>query len=1065
MIDSGFRCHLTSFNRATASAPSVFVQKLRKCLKTRRVTGVKQVGTDRILEISFSEGLYRLYLEFYAAGNVVLTDGEGVVLSPLRTVNEENEVVRTGVKYDLSMRQNIEGVPELTKERIKEGLQKAVERQQAADDVEEVVGAKKKRKKSAKDALRRSLAVCINEYPPILVDHAMKVQQFDSTVKPEEVLSSEDMLDKLLAVLQEAKSVVSEITASAVVKGYIMAKENDKRPQATADGDGDTPSNLLYEDFHPFKPAQFENEPQTTFLEFEGFNKTVDEFFSSIEGQKLESRLHEREAAAQKKLQQARTDHERRIGGLQQQQELNIQKAEAILANVERVQEAQAAVNGLIGQGMDWVDIARLIEGEQARGNPVASYIKLPLKLYENTITLLLGQAEELQEHDDSGYIGSDTESEASDSDDEAAPSETPRTRAEDQRLTIDIDLALTPWANASQYYDQKKSAAVKETKTVQASTQALKSAERKIAADLKKGLDQEKEILRPVRKQFWFEKFYYFISSDGYLVLGGKDAQQNEILYRRYLRKGDVYVHADLNGAASVIIKNNPTTPDAPIPPSTLSQAGTFSVATSSAWDNKAVMSAYWVNADQVSKTAPTGEYLTTGGFMVRGKKNYLPPAQLLLGFAAVWQISEESKANHRKHRVDEPPMSDLGESVASLNVDEDEKNDEKQIEGEENDDDDDDDEDFPDATIETKHADSDDEDFPDAKLDRKDESDSDSDDEQGNIAHKANPLQPSSAPPREEADEEDELTADEADGRADTEPAQAVRPPQRHLTAQERQQLRSGKIPDSTDHSGTSTPKSSTNTNAAKSKNQPAPRGKRGKQKKAAAKYADQDPEDRELAMRLLGSKTGQDAAVEAAEARKAKLDEEERQKQRRREQHARTQEEGKAAEARRLAQLEGDGGGEEGEEDEAEVTLQEMGLDSFTGRPLPGDELMAAIPICAPWNALASYKYKVKLQPGTVKKGKAVGQILDGWAKEGKDSKKVDRAGEDSEKMWPREVELLRGWKKEEVVGVLPVKGCRVMMAGGGDGKGGKGGGGGGGKKAGGKGGAKGGKGKKK
>lgn len=28
-----------------------------------------------------------------------------------------------------------------------------------------------------------------------------------------------------------------------------------------------------------------------------------------------------------------------------------------------------------------------------------------------------------------------------------------------------------------------------------------------------------------------------------------------------------------------------------------------------------------------QVSKTAPTGEYLVTGSFMIRGRKNYLPP------------------------------------------------------------------------------------------------------------------------------------------------------------------------------------------------------------------------------------------------------------------------------------------------------------------------------------------------------------------------------------------------------------------------------------------------------
>jgi predicted ribosome quality control (RQC) complex YloA/Tae2 family protein len=109
-----------------------------------------------------------------------------------------------------------------------------------------------------------------------------------------------------------------------------------------------------------------------------------------------------------------------------------------------------------------------------------------------------------------------------------------------------------------------------------------------------------------------------------------------------RYLKKGDVYVHADLHGAATVVIRNNPKIQDSPIPPSTLSQAGTLAVACSNAWDSKAGMSAWWVNADQVSKSAPTGEFLPTGSFMVRGKKNFLPPAVLLLGFGVVFQISE---------------------------------------------------------------------------------------------------------------------------------------------------------------------------------------------------------------------------------------------------------------------------------------------------------------------------------------------------------------------------------------------------------------------------------------
>jgi predicted ribosome quality control (RQC) complex YloA/Tae2 family protein len=66
VLDTGFRCHLTEFARTTAAAPSAFVARLRKFLRTRRVTSVTQVGTDRILEFVFSDGQYRLFLEFFA---------------------------------------------------------------------------------------------------------------------------------------------------------------------------------------------------------------------------------------------------------------------------------------------------------------------------------------------------------------------------------------------------------------------------------------------------------------------------------------------------------------------------------------------------------------------------------------------------------------------------------------------------------------------------------------------------------------------------------------------------------------------------------------------------------------------------------------------------------------------------------------------------------------------------------------------------------------------------------------------------------------------------------------
>lgn len=62
--------------------------------------------------------------------------------------------------------------------------------------------------------------------------------------------------------------------------------------------------------------------------------------------------------------------------------------------------------------------------------------------------------------------------------------------------------------------------------------------------------------------------------------------------------------------------------------------------------------MSAWWVYPDQVSKTAPTGEYLTVGSFMIRGKKNFLPPHPLVMGFSLLFRIDESSLASHLNER-----------------------------------------------------------------------------------------------------------------------------------------------------------------------------------------------------------------------------------------------------------------------------------------------------------------------------------------------------------------------------------------------------------------------------
>lgn len=1009
------------------------------------MTNVAQVGTDRVIEITFSDGQYRLFLEFFAAGNIIVTDAELNVLALLRQVSEGDADVdvKLGGQYILEAKQNFQGIPPITVERVKETLEKAVQRTKAANDI----GGKKAKRAKGGDDLRKALSAGFPEFPAHLLDHVFKETGLDGGTKAEDVLGDDQQLQPVLRALDRAQDIFKTL-GTGQSKGYIIAKTKTSPEDPSADPSAPERDNILYDDFHPFKPSQFENRPGIRILEFDGFNRTVDEFYSSIESQRLESRLTEREQAAKKKLKSAKEEQEKRIGALKQVQELHVRKAQAIEANTHRVEEACAAVNGLIGQGMDWVDIGKLIENEQKRGNVVAQMIKLPLKLEENTVTLLLDEPgfEEEDEEDEADETDEDQESD----DDSRKPSTKP---VADRRLAIDIDLGLSPWANARQYYEQKKTAAVKEWKTKEASAMALKSAEKKIEADLKKGLKQEKAALRPARKAFWFEKFLYFISSDGYLVIGGKDAQQNELLYRRYLKKGDVYVHADLQGASSVIVKNNPRTPDAPIPPSTLSQAGALTVCTSSAWDSKAVMGAWWVNAEQVSKTAPTGEYLTTGGFIIRGRKNLLPPSQLLLGFGVLWLISEESKVNHGKHRLErtESMLSGEAEALANdargLSIDEQDLSDEQSKA-------------VPDVEDAADHAEEEqrdddrgaieEDDFPEPTAADDDDSD---DDHNGSLVGSeaedkpSNPLQLGGTAFQQQ---------DINNGESEDKPEVDIAPDSDGKSEDESQgEDHNNETPDRESSTGPSTPASSQLQPQSQSQSKPNPsqlsRGKRSKAKRAQKKYADQDEEDRALAMQLLGSNRGQERkqaleAERAAREAKARAD-----RERRKVQHAKAAEK----ERQRLERLEkaaaGGGGGSTTADGTGAVELDEdeqlsreqleqerrelLDIDRLVPMPEPGDELVAAIPVCAPWTALSRQKYKVKLQPGNVKKGKAVKEILGFWTSLAtKGSKVVDESNRDKERVWRREVDLLKEWRAEEVVGIIPVKGCRIVQGGG-------------------------------
>jgi predicted ribosome quality control (RQC) complex YloA/Tae2 family protein len=93
----------------------------------------------------------------------------------------------------------------------------------------------------------------------------------------------------------------------------------------------------------------------------------------------------------------------------------------------------------------------------------------------------------------------------------------------------VDIDISETGYANARRYYEMKKKASVKAQKTIDVAESAIKAAEKKTRAALSEV--KNKSRIMHMRKPLWFEKFNWFITTDNYLVICGKDAQQNEVI------------------------------------------------------------------------------------------------------------------------------------------------------------------------------------------------------------------------------------------------------------------------------------------------------------------------------------------------------------------------------------------------------------------------------------------------------------------------------------------------------------------------------------------------------
>lgn len=140
----------------------------------------------------------------------------------------------------------------------------------------------------------------------------------------------------------------------------------------------------------------------------------------------------------------------------------------------------------------------------------------------------------------------------------------------------------------------------------------------------------KEKKISYRLKKvKEWYESYIWYITSNGFLVIGGKDASQNIKIIKRLTEANDIVLHANIHGASTVVIK----TREKIVNENDVKEAALIAACYSKAWKLKIMnIDVFWVYGSQVSLSPPSGEYLPKGSYMVYGEKNYIKNIELKL-------------------------------------------------------------------------------------------------------------------------------------------------------------------------------------------------------------------------------------------------------------------------------------------------------------------------------------------------------------------------------------------------------------------------------------------------
>jgi predicted ribosome quality control (RQC) complex YloA/Tae2 family protein len=571
-FQAGLRVHTTQYPPENPKVPPSFPMLLRKHLKNATVKGVKQHNFDRILEIDIQkEHRFTLVVELFSQGNIILLDEENRIILPLKHRHAQGRKITSKEDYHYPEERGIHPLN--------------VELHDLKDLFEN----------SDSDLIRTlarsGLGGMYSE--EIFLRSGVDKKLPANEVSDEEVKSIHQSMKELFEPLKTF-NFQPQIVREAVEDDENENEIDDKKEQTEIESDDQESSSKAEikkpktgkEDVLPLDILTYQNFKKER---FDTFNQASDEFYSDKVGAdikkvqediwakevgKYEKRLHIQEETL-KKFEKTVVESKKK-GDLLYSHYSDVQN---ILDIIHQAREKYS-----------WIEIASILKKGRKDG---------------------LKEAQNIESLDKMGVLTLNIEGE---------------------RVIVDSNIEIPE--NAEKYYNKGKKAKRK-IKGVHIAIERTRKDVEKKRNKRELALERVQVPQKRVKRELkWFEKLRWFLSSDGLLVIGGRDAGTNEMVVKRHLDNQDIYLHSDIHGAPSVVIKKG----EDDIPESTIQEAGYLAASFSSAWSKGyGSQDVYWVHPEQVSKTPQSGEFVARGAFIIRGSRNYLRgiPLKIAVGIA----------------------------------------------------------------------------------------------------------------------------------------------------------------------------------------------------------------------------------------------------------------------------------------------------------------------------------------------------------------------------------------------------------------------------------------------